>query len=196
MSPRKSFQNQIRFDASLFLLSTAIKYSTVGVFFSVYITTLSTIGFITIHYFNPLTTKPLVFIMTSIYDTYFITLDSNSVQKVPIFTPLCSIVTNRAEVMFSAVLQADLVNISKEVDPDLVRHVAFINFTLCEMNIREEQKGLRENPKPMSPRGGTPAKISKQRFSWLKTSLRGAPREARENRPAALCITSRGPDSE
>lgn len=92
--------------------------------------------------------------MTSICDTYFNASHLDSNQKAQIFTPLSSVVTNRAEVMFSAVLQADLVNISKEDDPDLVRHMGFINFTLCEMNITEEQKGLQEIPNQCHPEVG------------------------------------------
>lgn len=66
--------------------------------------------------------------------------------------------------MFPAVLQADLVNISKEDDPDLVRHMDFINFTLCEMNIIEEQKGLQENLNQCHPEVGPPLKWASKGF--------------------------------
>jgi len=46
--------------------------------------------------------------------------------------------------MCSAVLQEDLVNISKEEGPDLVRHIDSIN-ALLQMEIREEPKNLQHN---------------------------------------------------
>jgi len=46
--------------------------------------------------------------------------------------------------MCSAVLQEDLVNISKEEGPDLVRNIDSIN-ALLQMEIREEPKNLQHN---------------------------------------------------
>lgn len=47
--------------------------------------------------------------------------------------------------MRSAVLQADLVKISKGDGLDLVRHMDSINIALFQTDIREEPKGLQHD---------------------------------------------------
>lgn len=47
--------------------------------------------------------------------------------------------------MCSAVLQDDLVNISKEEGPDLVRHMDSINAALFQMDIRKEPRSLQHD---------------------------------------------------
>lgn len=90
--------------------------------------------------------------------------------------------------MCSAVLQDDLVNISKEEGPDLVRHMDSINAALFQMDIREEPNSLQHDLRQCHAE--VLLKQASKRFFVIEDLV------GKQLSEEALCITSHVPDSE